>query len=276
MGAGKISVLKATVADSMGNEASMNSLKSSTVSVFDSVAPYWENGALEISDMALGNSVLTWSGAADNTGVTGYRVYQDGKLTASTTGDISSFNLEGLENRRTYVFKVEACDAEGNWSVNGPALEHKYIAKAAVVLKDSKGNPLSGGIVKYFNKGWKTLGTTNASGILLLDLVCKSYDFHITYEGSEMTIRQDIGINPAVNVQTVQVILQLTDKSGNLLDTGFAEYHDKGWNVIGNTSGGIVKKEMLPGNYMFRMTYNKKHYVQKQDIENDPVVRFQA
>ncbi len=63
------------------------------------------------------NSVsLSWSGATDNVGVTGYKVYQGG--TEITNVSSSSYAVSGLSASTNYTFTVKAYDAAGNESVN--------------------------------------------------------------------------------------------------------------------------------------------------------------
>jgi chitodextrinase len=57
---------------------------------------------------------LSWSGATDNIGVSGYDVYQDGVFRASTVA--TTFAATGLSASTTYSFYVIAKDAAGNVS----------------------------------------------------------------------------------------------------------------------------------------------------------------
>src|SRR2546422_291567 len=57
---------------------------------------------------------LSWSPATDNVGVTGYRVYRNGTLSASPTG--TSASITGLLASTLYSFTVSAFDAAGNVS----------------------------------------------------------------------------------------------------------------------------------------------------------------
>jgi len=58
---------------------------------------------------------LSWSGATDNVGVTGYDVYQGAALLGSTA--TSTYAVTGLMASTTYTFTVKAKDAAGNISV---------------------------------------------------------------------------------------------------------------------------------------------------------------
>lgn len=57
---------------------------------------------------------LSWSGASDNIGVTGYDVYQNSAFLASTTS--TSYAVSGLTAATSYTFFVKAKDAAGNIS----------------------------------------------------------------------------------------------------------------------------------------------------------------
>lgn len=58
---------------------------------------------------------LSWSGATDNVGVTGYKVFKDGTLEA-TLGNVSAHQVTGLTVSTTYSFTVRAVDAAANES----------------------------------------------------------------------------------------------------------------------------------------------------------------
>lgn len=57
---------------------------------------------------------LSWSASTDNVGVTGYRVYRNGSLVATTT--TTSYTDTGLTNGTSYSYTVSAIDAAGNAS----------------------------------------------------------------------------------------------------------------------------------------------------------------
>ncbi|MGW3624903.1 discoidin domain-containing protein [Streptomyces sp. NPDC000880] len=88
---------------------------------------------------------LNWSASTDNTGVTGYSVYRDGKL-VSASGK-TSVRLSGLTAGETYSFQVTARDAAGNESPKGGAVEVTMPSNSDLALKkpvtassDSEGN----------------------------------------------------------------------------------------------------------------------------------------
>ena len=58
---------------------------------------------------------LSWSGATDNVGVTGYIVYQNNVVLANNITS-TSYQVTGLSAATAYDFKVRALDADGNES----------------------------------------------------------------------------------------------------------------------------------------------------------------
>jgi hypothetical protein len=93
------------------------------VTSLDKAAPTWsEDKALKTSNVGRTSLTLSWTAAADDTGVTSYKVYKDGSELVTLAGDITSYTVSGLSSDTTYNFKVEAGDAAGNWSANGPSV----------------------------------------------------------------------------------------------------------------------------------------------------------
>ncbi|RXR35333.1 T9SS type A sorting domain-containing protein [Flavobacterium piscinae] len=83
---------------------------------------------------------LSWSGATDNVGVTGYDVYRGGVLIGSTT-TATTFAVTGLTPSTTYAFNVRAKDAAGNISVNSNTVSVTTLA-AGLTYCTSQGNSI--------------------------------------------------------------------------------------------------------------------------------------
>jgi len=95
----------------------------------DTTAPIWTEGFLTVSNRGTTHMTWSWRGASDDTGVTAYRIDRNGvpgePIAADAlteAGGWNSFTVTGLTPGTTYVFKVEAGDAAGNWSTDGPAV----------------------------------------------------------------------------------------------------------------------------------------------------------
>ncbi|MFC0214007.1 S-layer homology domain-containing protein [Paenibacillus chartarius] len=87
----------------------------------DVAAPVWTDGSLTALEVETSSLRLNWTGATDNVGVTKYNVLQNGVVIATVTG--TTYEVIGLSPNTMYAFKVEAGDAAGNWSANGPELK---------------------------------------------------------------------------------------------------------------------------------------------------------
>ena len=66
---------------------------------------------------------LTWPSANDENRVLSYLVYQDDQLIATLPGDTMGLQVGSLLPLQSYYFKVEARDANGNESVDGPEIQ---------------------------------------------------------------------------------------------------------------------------------------------------------
>lgn len=143
-----------------------------------------------------------------------------------------------------------------------------------VILKDSIGNPLSGGSVSYYDGGWKTFGITDVSGSVSKPIANKSYTFAITYEGTRNELTQNTGTNSNVTFQTVNVGVQFTNSQGLPHGEGTVSYYGGGWRTFGSISAGAANKELLAGSYTFAITYDGARNEKVQNIGTDPLLVF--
>lgn len=91
-----------------------------TTAVSASSPPTWSDATLTASNVTGTGLTLTWTGAADSTGISGYAIFSGGDIIASVDGTATSFNVTGLSGGTTYNFQVQAFNAAGNWSTGGP------------------------------------------------------------------------------------------------------------------------------------------------------------
>ena len=116
--------------DAAGNvSVASNAVSVTTLApVADTTAP--TAPTLTTSGTTFSTTNLSWSGATDNVGVTGYDVYKDGSLLASTAS--TTYAVSGLSSSTTYAFYVKAKDAAGNVSTNSNTVSVTTLANTAV------------------------------------------------------------------------------------------------------------------------------------------------
>lgn len=78
---------------------------------------------------------LIWNASTDNVGVTGYEVYRNGVLTATTID--TSLILTGLTELTAYAMRVKAFDAQSNYSALSNTLTVNTISDQANIFKAS-------------------------------------------------------------------------------------------------------------------------------------------
>jgi len=140
-------------------------------------------------------------------------------------------------------------------------------------LKNSNGYLIDTGTIKYYAGSWRDFGVT-AGGQASKEILPGSYTFRMIYEGTSNDKVQNIGSDPTVIFQTVNVAVQLKNSGGSPMDTGIAKYYAGSWRDFGTTVGGQANKELLGGSYTFRMTYEGTSFDKTQSIGNSPIVVF--
>ncbi|RED54415.1 Ig-like domain-containing protein [Cohnella lupini] len=182
-----------------------------------------------------------------------------------------------FDKQGSYTLQYKSVDQAGN---EEPARSASFVLSAtatSVELRDSAGNPLSGGIVKYYDGAWKDLGVTDAAGKATKSLPERSYVFSMTYQGVTKQLTQNTASNPVIDFRTVKAIFLLKDSQGNELAGGDAKLYTGGsWQTIGTTGSGELSKELFAGSYTIGMTYEGAYNQKAQNIGEDPAVVFQT
>ena len=86
----------------------------------DSTRPTWTSGVLTVSSLGTTTLTLTWSGASDDTAVSTYKVYRGSSEIAEVSSPTVTYDVTALRAGKRYDFSVEAVDAAGNKSIDGP------------------------------------------------------------------------------------------------------------------------------------------------------------
>lgn len=84
----------------------------------DITLPVGADANVDFNSIRTNTATITWSGATDNVGVTGYKIFMNSSLLA-TVGLINSYALSGLSALTGYSLAVRAIDAAGNTSTSG-------------------------------------------------------------------------------------------------------------------------------------------------------------
>ncbi|PKM76819.1 MAG: hypothetical protein CVU90_10355 [Firmicutes bacterium HGW-Firmicutes-15] len=83
-----------------------------------SSAPSWPSGSTLTGTKAEQVVTLTWTAATDNVGVTGYKIYMEDTEVATVDGSTLTCQIPNVDGQ--HIFKVQAVNAAGKWTTNGP------------------------------------------------------------------------------------------------------------------------------------------------------------
>jgi len=144
-----------------------------------------------------------------------------------------------------------------------------------VKLVSSANVKLTTGSLQYYEGSWKD-ATNNQDGTFSINSTTKSLSLRMTYEYGTQT-KSNVSISTDTIVfQTVNTQVQLQNSQGVLIDTGAVQYYAGAWRTLGVTANGTATKELLPGNYSFRMTHAYASKDKQQDIGTNATVIFQT
>ena len=172
----------------------------------------------------------------------------------------------------TYPFSVDYSYSrqEKSQNVESDPVVVFQTRQVVVQLKDSTGNPLSGGTAQYYSSGWRTLGAITG-GEARAELFGASYNFAVDYAYTRAEKTQDIAADGVVVFQTRRVSIEVRDSAGNLLEGSAPQYYGAGWRGLGSGSA-----ELFGGTYNFAVTYNYTRAEKQQNVAANPVVAFQT
>ncbi|BAF58374.1 hypothetical protein PTH_0193 [Pelotomaculum thermopropionicum SI] len=90
----------------------------------DIQAPTWPNKTFKTATKAGQTVILEWYSATDNVGVTKYRIYHGTEQIGEVDGNTTKFTYTAPSGSGTgsLPYSVQAGDAAGNWSTDGPSV----------------------------------------------------------------------------------------------------------------------------------------------------------
>ncbi len=121
-----------TVVAGYGGNVANKTITVDTTPGDDTIAPTWPSKELTYSGLSQSGVTLSWSEASDNVEVTGYKVYKDG-VVIDTVGTTRTYNVTDLSPDTAYTFTVQALDAAGNESADGPSVDVKTLVSTVNV-----------------------------------------------------------------------------------------------------------------------------------------------
>ncbi len=201
-----------------------------------------------------------------NNGIPGgvAQYYASGWKPLGTTGaDGNTPSVELLPGvysfRMTYAGATEQ-KSNINITTTNPVVFQTVNEVMSVMLEDSDGDPIEGGVVRYYASGWKDFGTTDSSGLAIgPNLLLGIYSFQMTYGGytqQKSNVNISLDDNKPLVYTTTDMLVTFEDSYGNPIEGGVVRYYASGWKDFGVTDeNGEARLELLPGAYSFQMTY---------------------
>jgi chitodextrinase len=152
--------------DAAGNASAQSAAASATTpAASDTAAPSVPTG-LKATAVSGTQVKLNWNASTDNVHVTGYTVYLNNAILATTTG--TSFQHTGLTPGATYSYRVSAFDAAGNNSAWTPTPVSVKTPKRRITAGDFDGDGKSDVLWRNAATGanamWLMNGATITSG----------------------------------------------------------------------------------------------------------------
>ena len=235
--------------------------------------------AKSVDDQKYGNEVKIILLDSRGNGLAGGKIkyYVSSWIEAGIT-DSNGVYVINLPEGTTYInvrLEYDAGRQDIRQNINEDPVVIFRTIDTVVKLIDSNNEGIDGGWVRYSSWTWKDFGTTSEDGTVHKELLPGEYNFRLEYEAGRQDIRQNITENPMVAFRTIDTVVKLIDSNNEGIDGGWVRYSSWTWKDFGMTSeDGMVHKELLPGTYTFRITYQKNQWDIKQNIFENSLVEF--
>ena len=180
----------------------------------------------------------------------------EGNTSFNVSSSITSFTVRMNFNGKTVFL---------NQNIQSQPIFTFQTVKVTLSLKDSQGNGISGGVVKYGKIGdygiytWYDMGTTDSEGKASKELLPNTgYYFSVTYDGLTKVAYQSVAADTEILFQTVKVRASLKDGQGNKLEGGEVRYYaGSTLQILGTTrvDGEITKEVFADMSFKLIMIY---------------------
>ena len=127
--------------------------------------------------------------------------------------------------------------------------------------------------IKYYASGWKQFG--DEANTNNMELLLGNYSFKVYYKGGSNQKSHDVGVDPHVVFETVNVSMDLMSSTGEPLASDNAKYYASGWKQFGNDVNG-TNMELLPNSYSFKVYYKGGSKQKSQDVSENGNVVFET
>ena len=174
-----------------------------------------------------------------------------------------------------YSFRMSYAYASNDKQQNigdNPTVIYQTV-NANVQLKNSLGNLIDQGTVKYYAGAWRDFGTT-VNGAAAKELLPNNYSFRMTYEYISNDKQQNIGSNGIIDFSTVLCRVKINDSQNQPVNNADVKYYAGAWRDFGTTVNGEAVKELLPTNISFRASAGGVTQDKQQDIGTNSLVEI--
>ena len=192
------------------------------------------------------------------------------------TGADGRLTVELLASRRPFSMTLDGVRVERTVDLREVASVPFAATAYEVTLHNSSGDPLPDAIVEYRGEDWTQLGVTSEDGTFRAEMLPGRVRFAVRAGGGRTTLRQDLAADPTVRFTTNRTVVEFADSAGSAIPGALIEIQSNGqWTELGRTDpAGQLTTELLPESRSFRVSHAGRRLRVRQDIVEDPTVRF--
>ena len=175
------------------------------------------------------------------------------------------------------TYHVLVSNEAGSDSDTIEILDQSICGDMRVELRNSLGDYITGGTLKYYDSGWKS-ALEVLPGVFTFNTEKEIISLKMYYEGASQQVNS-ISTSSNFTFTTQSVLVELRKADGTLgHDNGLVKYYASGWKVFGTTdSSGTVTKELLPVTYSFKMNYlGANQQISNHNTASNNIVTFQT